>query len=114
VLFLLKISMKKEYRLLGMIFLEVALVLLAHWGLLQWLAEKQVVASLLSAGGHLPRLTVVLAVNFVLIRFLALFILPGLVGVRLAQVVFYLWVEKSREPADPTKHLSPEPSPTKS
>jgi hypothetical protein len=104
-------SIKREYRLLGVIVMEITVVLLVHWALLQWVARQQVVASLLAAGEHVPRFTLSLAIIFIMVRFLAIFLLPGVAFSRLTQLAFYIFVEKPRELADNERRLSAEANP---
>lgn len=60
----------------------VVLVVL-HEGLLRWMADKNIVAVLLSGGNQASTSTVVAAVAFVILRFLVICILPGWVVWRL-------------------------------
>lgn len=103
--------MKKQYRLLKVMVMETAVVLLVQWALLHWLAHKQVVATVLAAGEHVPRVALMLPVVFLLIRFLALFILPGVVCSRLVQIVFCIYVENPRELADAQRQVGTETNP---
>jgi len=73
---------------------ELAIILLLHAALLQWLAKKQVVAAILSAGDHIPPTWIGLAVGFVIVRFFALVLLPGFALLRLVRVAFYFSVER--------------------
>lgn len=63
--------------------IEVAAILGVHQVLLFLLAERGVVASLLSAGGHLPVGSLLLALAFVAVRLLACVGIPGFVLYRL-------------------------------
>ena len=76
--------------------LEIVAILLLHLLLLHWFAEKNVVASILAAGKHVPRLTIVLAIVFFLIRLLAVFLLPGIILSRFGVLLYDLWVGKGK------------------
>ena len=76
---------------------EIAFILLLHTALLYWLAKKQVVAAILSAGDHVPAAYLVLAMLFIIVRLLALVLLPGIVLQRLCKVAFYFMVERRCE-----------------
>jgi len=74
--------------------LEIAAILLLHLFLLHWFAGKNVVASILAADKHVPRLTIVLAIVFFLIRLLAVFLLPGMILSRFGILFYDLWMRK--------------------
>jgi hypothetical protein len=57
--------------------IEITLVVLVHWFLLHWLAKNGVVAQLFAAGAHAPKLLVISAIIFILLRLVVLIILPG-------------------------------------
>ena len=108
--------MKAGRRLILKTVTELAIILLLHAALLHWLAKRQVVAAILSAGDHVPPVWIGLAVAFVIVRFFALVLLPGFALLRLVRLAFYFLVER--------RYLAPEnavqradvvqPAPTKS
>jgi hypothetical protein len=72
--------------------IEVGLLLLAHAVLLRVMAEQQIVASLFAAGKHVPRLTLMTAGCFVIVRLFAVLLLPGMILARLGLIVMaYRW-----------------------
>ena len=87
--------MKNARQLIKKTVVEIAIILLLHAVLLYWLANKQIVAAMLSAGDHLPIGWVGLAIVFIIARFFALVLLPGFILQRLLQVAFILFVESS-------------------
>jgi hypothetical protein len=105
--------MKNARQLIKRTAAEIAIILLLHSALLYWLANKQIVAAMLSAGDHLPIGWVGLAIVFIIVRFFALVLLPGFILQRLLQVAFNLFVERSYTvseiPAQPAK-VSPSSS----
>jgi hypothetical protein len=77
---------------------ETAVVAGVHWFLIYWLAEKNVVAALFAAGPHLPKVTTVLAVSFVLVRALTVLVVPAMIAGRLARA-YVLWrAERCQSP----------------
>jgi hypothetical protein len=70
--------------------IEVAAVLGLHLLLLHLMAHLGTVATLLAAGPHVPAGSLLLAIAFVLIRLLAVLVLPGFVLYRLVQLGFSL------------------------
>jgi hypothetical protein len=61
------------------------LILWAHAVLLRWLAGQHFIATLLSPNGQVPYWQLLLAVFFVLLRVVAIVILPGYLIMRAAQ-----------------------------
>jgi hypothetical protein len=60
-----------------------ALLVLLEWVLARWMVDRQVVSTILAAGNQVPRMTFALAALFVVVRFSAVFLLPGSVLARL-------------------------------
>ncbi len=67
---------------------EIAVLLLLHVVLLHLMAEKGVVSTILAAGKHVPRGTLMLAGFFILVRVFAVFLLPGMVLARTGVTLF--------------------------
>jgi hypothetical protein len=65
-------------------------LLLYPW-LLRQMADRQVVAALLSAGDHLPTGTVVIACLFLLLRLYVIVLLPAFILSRLGRLGFDWW-----------------------
>jgi hypothetical protein len=74
--------------------IEITVALLLHAGLVYWFATKQVVATILAAGSHVPPTYLGLAVLFVIVRLFALLLLPGFALQRLVRLAFYFVVER--------------------
>ncbi|MDB6065494.1 MAG: hypothetical protein JWR26_1702 [Pedosphaera sp.] len=66
----------------------VGILLLMHWVLLHWLAERNVVTVLLAAGNQGFGWTLAMALFFVMVRIVAVFFLPGIILYRLGWHVF--------------------------
>ena len=71
--------------------LEILAILVLHCVLLHWLAEKNVVATMLAAGPNVPLTTLMLAGLFLLLRLLAILCLPGIILSRLGLLAFDRW-----------------------
>lgn len=56
----------------------VAATLLLHGFLLEWLAGKNIVAVLLSPGGHTPGTALFIALFFIFIRCITIIVMPGI------------------------------------
>ena len=67
--------------------LEIAALLSLHAVLLRWLASHDVVSRIFAADPHVPAWMLLLAATFLLVRFLAVFALPGLVLVRIGLTI---------------------------
>lgn len=89
--------MKTGHRLILKTLVQIAIIVLLHAILLHSLAKKQVVAAILAAGDHVSPVWIGLAISFVIVRFVALVLLPGFVLQRLMKVGFYLLVERQCE-----------------
>jgi len=74
---------------------EVAVVFGGHCLLWLWIADQEIAARLLAAGDHLPRLELAAAAVFVVVRFIALFLLPGVVLARLVCLAWDVWGPKA-------------------
>jgi hypothetical protein len=83
--------MKSVRRQLLMSLVEAVFLLGMHYALLVWLSNREVVAKVLAAGEHVPRLTLAAAVFFVVLRLVVMLLLPGVVLARLAMVAFQVW-----------------------
>ena len=70
---------------------EIAALVVLHFFLIHWLAEKNVVATILAAGRHVPRATLALAGLFYLVRLLLVLCLPGIVLSRVGMWAFDRW-----------------------
>jgi len=92
--------MKSTRRRLLSVAGEIALVLGAHFLLWAWLADNDVAARVLAAGAHVPKTEMAAVMVFVLVRFFALVLLPGVVLARLAGLAFDRWGPKP-SPAPP-------------
>lgn len=66
----------------------VALAIIAHAWLKHVMLDKQIVASLLSPGPHLPWSHAGIAIGFLMLRILVLFFLPGLILSRLGLAIY--------------------------
>jgi hypothetical protein len=80
--------MKKHSKQLTLIVVKILAVILLHEILIYWLAEKQIVSTLLAAGQHLPLTTALLAVTFLMLRLILFVYVPGRF---LAQIGILLW-----------------------
>jgi len=89
--------MKTGHRLILKTLAEITVIVVLHMALLHWLAKKQVVAAILSAGDHVPLVWIGLAVGFLIMRFFALVFLPGFALQRLLRVGFYFFAERQCE-----------------
>jgi hypothetical protein len=70
--------MSKEFRKY-LITLAVALfIYILHILLIYWLAEKNIVSVILSAGEHTPKFAIFLALTFIIIRVIAIVFLPAI------------------------------------
>ena len=85
-------------------------LLLLEFSLARWMVDRQVVSTILAAGSHVPPLTFALAALFVVVRFSAVFLLPGSILARLAVLAFDWW--RSREPEPPPAAPAGKPEPT--
>ena len=74
----------------------IATGLLAHALLLHWLAERNVVAVLLSAGAHSPPSALLAAGAFLVIRVLVVLVLPGALLCRMTLWFVDWWKERNR------------------
>jgi hypothetical protein len=82
---------------------EIAGLVALHAALLHWLAERDVVSVIFSAGQHTPFWMMASAGGFLLVRLLVLLFLPGMVLNRL--VMFWLETrQRSRASAKPPRH----------
>ncbi len=70
---------------------EIALILILHVVLIHVLAEKDIAATILSAGPHAPKIHLLAAGGFVLVRLLAVLLLPGIILNRLALFALEHW-----------------------
>lgn len=57
----------------------VAAALAAHFVLIRWLAERNVVETIFAGGSHVPRGTTALALAFLAVRLFAALLLPGVI-----------------------------------
>ncbi len=89
--------MKTGRRLILKTLVQIAVIVLLQTFMLHWLAKKQIVTAILSAGDHVPPVWIGLAVAFVIVRFVALVLLPGFALQRLLKVGFYFFVERQCE-----------------
>ncbi len=76
---------------------ELGALLLAHALLLRYMVTHDVASAILSAGKHLPPLTLALAGLFLLVRFLAVLALPGMLLARIGLVLFDAWQARDEE-----------------
>ncbi|MEQ8223658.1 MAG: hypothetical protein ABRQ37_15200 [Candidatus Eremiobacterota bacterium] len=53
-------------------------IYILHLILLYWLAEKNIVSVILSAGEHTPKFAIFLAMTFIIIRVIAIVFLPAI------------------------------------
>ena len=53
-------------------------IYILHMILLYWLAEKNIVSVILSAGEHTPKFAIFLAMTFIIIRVIAIVFLPAI------------------------------------
>ena len=74
--------------------LEIAGLLVLHWFLIHWLAEKNTVAVIFAAGKHVPLTTLAAAGLFLVLRLVVTLLLPGLVLGRLVVMSLDLWHDK--------------------
>ncbi len=71
---------------------EIIVLVVLHFVLLHWLAERDVVSVIFSAGQHTPSWMMASAGAFLLVRLLLLLFLPGMI---LSRIV--LMIVKSRQ-----------------
>jgi hypothetical protein len=71
---------------------EIIVLLALHFMLLHWLAERDIVSVIFSAGQHTPLWMMLSALAFLLVRLLVLLFLPGMI---LSRIV--LMIVKSRD-----------------
>lgn len=90
--------MTRLKRILSERWTGIAFILGAHWALLYWLAEKDVVATLFAAGEHVPVFSILLATAFLVMRLLALVYVPGFL---IAKAGLFL-VRRCRRPVRPS------------
>jgi len=76
---------------------QVAVIMLAHLILIHLLAEKDIVATILSAGQHSPTSAVLVAGLFVVVRVMAVLLLPGIVLSHLAAIALERWTRQGLE-----------------
>ena len=76
----------------------VALGVALHFWLLHQLAEKNIVAVILSAGAHSPRSALLVAGAFLVIRILVVLLLPGAI---LCRCVLWAWAGRKERPREP-------------
>lgn len=72
---------------------EISLILILHVVLIRVLAEKDIAATILSAGPHAPKMHLLAAGGFVLVRLLAVLLLPGIILNRLALFALERWTQ---------------------
>jgi hypothetical protein len=90
---------------------EVAVILLLHVILISALAETDLVATILSAGPHAPKLHLLAAGGFALVRVLAVLLLPGIILSRIVLIALDNWVRPRPEqpPTDEEREEESEP-----
>jgi hypothetical protein len=71
---------------------EIVILVALYFALLHWLAERDIVSVIFSAGQHTPFWMMASAVAFLLVRLLVLLFLPGMILNRLV-----LMIVKSRD-----------------
>ena len=82
---------------------EIIGLLALHFALLHWLAGRDIVSVIFSAGQHTPRWMIASAVAFLLVRLLVLLFLPGMILSRLVM----LWLDarrRNRAPVEEHRH----------
>jgi hypothetical protein len=88
-------------RLLG----GILFLLLLEFLLARWMVDQQVVSTILSAGSHVPPLTLALAGLFVAVRFSLIVLLPGSALAQLALLALD-WRKAQRDRNQPPAHPS--------
>jgi hypothetical protein len=73
---------------------ELTVLLLIHALLLHWFSSHDIVSRIFAAGPHVPPGTLLLTLTFVLVRFLAVFALPGLILARIGLIIYYWRFDK--------------------
>jgi len=66
-------------------------ILVLNFVLLHAAARHNVVASVFAAGPHVPGMTLLLAVSFLGVRFVAVALIPGFIAARIVAVVLSRW-----------------------
>jgi hypothetical protein len=66
---------------------EIVILVALHFTLLHWLAERDVVSVVFSAGQHTPRWMLLSAGAFLLVRLLVLLFLPGMILNRIVLMI---------------------------
>jgi len=68
---------------------EVTVLLVVHGILLSYLSSHDIVSRIFAAGPHVPTWMLLLTLLFLLVRFLAVFALPGLILARIGLIIYY-------------------------
>ena len=95
--------MSSKYRWwlrIGEWIIVIVIPLVLYPWLLRQMADRQVVAALLSAGGHLPTGTVVIACLFLLLRLYVIVLLPAMILSRLGLLGLDWWWRRRHRPAE--------------
>ncbi len=77
---------------------QVAVILVVHAVLIHSLAETDIVATILSAGPHAPTGHLLAAGGFVLVRLLAVLLLPGIILSHLVLIALDRWTRAGADP----------------
>lgn len=72
------IRMSKELKKYLITLAVAVFIYILHLVLLYWLAEKNIVSVILSAGEHTPKFAIFLAMTFIIIRVIAIVFLPAI------------------------------------
>ena len=75
----------------------VVVIFLGHLILLHWLAATDTVAVLFAAGNHIPTGSLLLAIIFLVLRCLAILVLPGLLVAALGISLVRRWNRRTAE-----------------
>ncbi len=70
--------MSKELKKYLLTLAVAVFIYILHLVLLYWLAEKNIVSVILSAGEHTPKFAIFLAMTFIIIRVIAIVFLPAI------------------------------------
>ena len=86
--------MKRARRIL-MVTAGLAIALaLAHFGLIHWLADKNMVSAVFAAGPQVPKTTLAAAGLFLAVRIATVWLLPGFILSGLGSAAFEWWTRK--------------------
>ncbi len=90
------IRMSKELKKYLITLAVAVFIYILHLVILYWLAEKNIVSVILSAGEHTPKFAIFLAMTFIIIRVIAIVFLPAIL-VHDSWIMFMSYMDHKKE-----------------